>query len=81
MVHLLCYDIGKGDRMSEMVKWINKHWRHINGYGSYIEGTWRRGDINESFTITDLNGEEVQIPPSTQWVHILPNEGEILIDN
>ncbi len=24
--------------MSEMVKWINKHWRHINGYGSYIEG-------------------------------------------
>ena len=38
MVHLLCYDIGKGDRMSEMVKWINKHWRQINGYGSYIEG-------------------------------------------
>ena len=24
--------------MSEIVKWINKHWKQINGYGSYIEG-------------------------------------------
>ncbi len=54
---------------------------YVFNNGSYIEGTWRRGDINESFTITDLNGEEVQIPPSTQWVHILPNEGEVFIDN
>ena len=54
---------------------------YVFNNGSYIEGTWRRGDINESFTITDLNGVEVQIPPSTQWVHILPNEGEVFIDN
>ena len=47
----------------------------------YIQGTWRRGDINESFVLTDLNGDDIQVPPSTQWVHILPNEGEILIDN
>ena len=47
----------------------------------YIQGTWRRGDINEPFVLTDLNGDNIQVPPSTQWVHILPNEGEILIDN
>ena len=47
----------------------------------YIQGTWRRGDINEPFILTDLNGDNIQVPPSTQWVHILPNEGEILIDN
>ena len=47
----------------------------------YIQGTWRRGDINEPFVLTDLDGNEIQVPPSTQWVHILPNEGEILIDN
>ena len=47
----------------------------------YIQGTWRRGDINESFILTDLDGNDIQVPPSTQWVHILPNEGEILIDN
>ena len=54
---------------------------YVFNNGSYIEGTWRRGDINESFIISDLNGEEVLIPPSTQWVHILPNKGEVLIDN
>ena len=47
----------------------------------YIQGTWRRGDINEPFVLSDLDGNEIQVPPSTQWVHILPNEGEILIDN
>ena len=47
----------------------------------YIQGTWRRGDINEPFVLTDLNGDDIQVPPSTQWVHILPNEGEILIEN
>ena len=47
----------------------------------YIEGTWRRGDINEPFVLTDTNGNDIQVPPSTQWVHILPNEGEVLINN
>ena len=47
----------------------------------YVEGTWRRGDIIDQFILTDLNGDEIQVPPSTQWVHILPNEGEIIIDN
>lgn len=49
--------------------------------GSYIEGTWRRGDINETFVLSDLDGNEIQVPPSTQWVHILPNEGTITIGN
>ena len=47
----------------------------------YLEGTWRRGDIIDPFVLTDLNGNDIQVPPSTQWVHILPNEGEIIIDN
>ena len=47
----------------------------------YVEGTWRRGDIIDQFILTDLNGDEIKVPPSTQWVHILPNEGEIIIDN
>jgi len=49
--------------------------------GSYIEGTWRRGDISETFVLSDLDGNEIQVPPSTQWVHILPNEGTITIGN
>ena len=54
---------------------------YVFNNGSYIEGTWRRGDINESFVLSDLDGNEIEIPPSTQWVHILPNEGEVKIDN
>ena len=54
---------------------------YIFNNDKYIEGTWRRGDIIEPFVLTDINGNDIQVPPSTQWVHILPNEGEILIDN
>ena len=49
--------------------------------GSYIEGTWRRADINDPFVLIDLDGDEIQVPPSTQWVHILPNEGTVNIDS
>ncbi len=54
---------------------------YVFNKGKYIEGTWRRGDINESFILSDNNGDNIEVPPSTQWVHILPNEGEVLIDN
>jgi len=54
---------------------------YVFNQGTYIEGTWRRGDIIDPFVLTDKNGNDIQVPPSTQWVHILPNEGEILIDN
>ena len=53
---------------------------YVINNGSFIEGTWRRGDINEGFVLNDLNGIEIQVPPSTQWVHILPNEGTVTID-
>ena len=54
---------------------------YVFNKGQYIEGTWRRGDISDSFVLSDINGDNIEVPPSTQWVHILPNEGEILIDN
>ena len=49
--------------------------------GNYIQGTWRRGDISETFDLVDENQNPIFVPPSTQWVHILPNEGEVSIDN
>ena len=54
---------------------------YVFNNGSYIEGTWRRGDITEQFVLSDLNGIDIEVPPSTQWVHVLPNEGEIIIDS
>ena len=54
---------------------------YVFNQGKYIEGTWRRGDITDSFDLTDINGNDIQVPPSTQWVHILPNEGIVSVDN
>ena len=54
---------------------------YVFNKGQYIEGTWRRNDISDSFVLSDINGDNIEVPPSTQWVHILPNEGEVLIDN
>ena len=54
---------------------------YVFNQGKYIQGTWRRGDISEPFVLTDSNGNDIQVPPSTQWVHILPNDGLVSIDN
>ncbi len=54
---------------------------YIFNNGNYVQGTWRRGDISETFDLVDENQNPILVPPSTQWVHILPNEGEVFIDN
>mgnify|MGYP001313875848 CR=1 FL=1 len=46
--------------------------------GKYIEGTWRRNDIAEPFQFLDNNQEEIEVPPSKQWIHILPLNGDII---
>jgi len=49
--------------------------------GKVIEGTWRRNDIKEPFTFTDPEQNPIHVPPSTQWVHIVPTDGEITWSN
>ncbi len=49
--------------------------------GNYIEGTWRRNDIADSFEFIDANQEPIEVPPSKQWIHILPLNGEITISD
>ena len=46
--------------------------------GQYIEGTWRRNDITKPFEFLDDNQEEIVVPPSKQWIHILPLNGDIV---
>ena len=45
--------------------------------GKYTQGTWRRTDITESFEFYDINQNPIEVPPSSQWIHIFPNEGQI----
>ncbi len=50
---------------------------YIFNNGRYVEGTWRRSDIDQPFQFFDINQKEIFVPPSTQWVHILPMSGEV----
>ena len=50
---------------------------YVFNNGKYIEGTWRRSDIDQPFSLFDENQNQISIPPSTQWVHIMPMSGEI----
>jgi hypothetical protein len=45
--------------------------------GNLIQGTWRRNDIKEPFIFTDNNQNLIEVPPSSQWIHIVPTNGEI----
>jgi len=49
--------------------------------GKYVQGTWRRTDISESFEFFDINQNPIEVPPSSQWIHIVPNEGKIVWSN
>ena len=49
--------------------------------GRYIEGTWRRNDITDPFEFLDDNQDQIEVPPSKQWIHILPLNGEIVISD
>ena len=50
---------------------------YVFNNGSYIEGTWRRSDIRDSFELQDLNQNPIEVPPSTQWLHLLSNDGSV----
>ena len=50
---------------------------YIFNNGKYIEGTWRRADIDKPFELFDINQNQIFVPPSTQWIHILPITGEV----
>tara|TARA_B100001996_G_scaffold280627_1_gene221062 strand:- start:421 stop:1542 length:1122 start_codon:yes stop_codon:yes gene_type:complete len=50
---------------------------HIFNNGNLVKGTWRRNDVSKSFDLFDDNQDQIQVPPSTQWVHVLPLDGVV----
>lgn len=49
--------------------------------GKYVKGTWRRSDISDSFEFVDQNQNPIYVPPSSQWVHIMSNDGTVTISD
>tara|TARA_B100000886_G_scaffold338157_2_gene300390 strand:- start:1018 stop:2139 length:1122 start_codon:yes stop_codon:yes gene_type:complete len=47
--------------------------------GQYIEGTWRRNDIADPFEFYDTDSNKIEVPPSKQWIHLLPIDGSVTI--
>ena len=45
--------------------------------GKFVEGTWRRNDIADPFVFFDKDQNKIEVPPSKQWIHILPSTAEI----
>ncbi len=50
---------------------------YIFSEGKYIEGTWRRNDISDPFEFIDNDQQPIEVPPSKQWIHIMPLNGEV----
>ena len=48
--------------------------------GKYVEGTWRRNDIANQFEFLDSNQNIIEVPPSKQWIHVMPLDGSISWD-
>jgi hypothetical protein len=41
--------------------------------GKVVDGSWQRDEITEWFTLTDGNGQTIQVPPGQVWISLVPN--------
>ncbi len=46
--------------------------------GRYAEGRWRRSDAGEWFTVTDLSGSPIVVPPGRMWIMIYPENSDLI---
>jgi hypothetical protein len=41
--------------------------------GKVVEGQWEREEASEWFTLTDVNGRTLTVPPGKSWVSLVPD--------
>ena len=46
--------------------------------GRYAEGRWRRSDAGEWFSVTDLAGSPIVVPPGRMWIMIYPENSDLI---
>ena len=46
--------------------------------GRYAEGRWRRSGAGEWFTVTDLAGSPIVVPPGRMWIMIYPENSDLI---
>ena len=40
--------------------------------GEYVQGTWEREELTDWFTLTDTEGNAIEVPPGKVWVSLVP---------
>jgi hypothetical protein len=45
--------------------------------GRYVEATWERDDVADWFTITDIDGNPIPVPPGKPWIAFFPGGREL----
>ena len=48
--------------------------------GKVVEGTWTRDDPTKWFTLTDADGNVINVPPGKSWVSLVPQSRGLTID-
>ncbi|HEU4894465.1 MAG TPA: DUF3048 C-terminal domain-containing protein, partial [Acidimicrobiia bacterium] len=41
--------------------------------GEYVQGTWEREEMTDWFTLTDADGNVIDVPPGKIWVSLVPS--------
>jgi hypothetical protein len=47
---------------------------YVFAEGKVIEGTWRRDVKTDWFTLADVNGDPILVPPGKVWVSLVPDD-------
>jgi len=53
---------------------------YVFAEGKMVRGTWQRDEITEWFTLTDDNGETIQVPPGQVWISLVPDSTGLIIE-
>jgi hypothetical protein len=40
--------------------------------GQYVSGTWERTELTDWFTLTDADGNVINVPPGKVWISLVP---------
>jgi hypothetical protein len=47
--------------------------------GTYVQGTWEREELTDWFTLTDEDGNTMNVPPGKVWVSLVPTSDGLTI--
>ena len=47
--------------------------------GTYVQGTWQRDELTDWFSLTDADGNVIEVPPGKIWVSLVPTNNGLTV--